>query len=115
MNLNTVCLRIFFVLFIVLVGGMVIFLYASRVLAPLAVCLLPTETAEARYATPLVLVEFRVNSQQQVFHSEISYAGHTGTLLSTAPPTPLINADEEANRMKQTFAESVANLGRPHQ
>ena len=110
MNSNTISLRVFFILLIALVGGIVLFLYASRVVTPLAVCLLPTDAAEARYTNPVVLVEFHMNSQQQVFHSNISYAGHTGILLSTSPPTPLINADEEDALIKQSFAERLAGI-----
>jgi hypothetical protein len=89
MNLNTICLRIFFVLFIGIMGSLMVSLFGVRVATPLLVSFLPTDTAEAHYSDPLLLVEYSTNSTQQLYHSKIVYAGHTATLLTTSEPGPM--------------------------
>ena len=89
MNSNTICLRIFFVLFIAVWGALLVFIYGFRVITPLAVCMMTTDIAEAQFADEFVFVEIKPDSAGQVFHSKISYAGHTGELLTTTPPAPL--------------------------
>jgi hypothetical protein len=112
MSSNTICLRIFFVLFLLIVGGLLLFLYAARAITPLAVCLLPTDKAEARYVGA-VLMEYNMNSTQQVFHSDITYAGHTATLLTTSAPTPLADLATASSRFDAHPGGIRAGLSAP--
>ena len=112
MSSNTICLRIFFVLFLLIVGGLLFFLYAARAITPLAVCLLPTERAEARYVGA-VLMEYAMNSTQQVFHSEIIYAGHTATLLTTSPPASMADLATASPRFGANPGGMRAGLSAP--
>ena len=89
MNSNTICLRIFFVLFILIVGGGEISLYAGKVVTPLAVCFLPTDKVEARLTSSGLLVVSENNSNQQLYRTAIAYADRTTILLTTSPPVPL--------------------------
>lgn len=93
MNSNTLCLRIFYVLYIVIVGGFTAAIYATRALTPIAVCLLPTDNALARQAGGFSFVEYHLNSPQQLFHTQITFEGYSETLLSTSPPFPTPNPD----------------------
>ncbi len=87
MNTNTICLRIFFVLFLIVVGAITVFCYGAKALTPLAVCVLPTERTEARFTSNYSTVEYRLDSTSQLFHTDIAYAGNTATLVTTSPPT----------------------------
>ena len=114
MNLNTICLRIFYVLFLLVVGGPYLFLYALRVLTPLAICVLPTETAQAHYAKPSVSMEYHLDSKQVLYHSEITYAGRTATLLTRTSLTPLPAEGKELAQFQLNLAELKSGL-RPTQ
>jgi len=91
MNLNTACFRIFSVLILATVGLLVVFMHGPKLVIPLAVSVLPTVTAEARYTDPSVWVSGRVTSPNKLYSSEIVYNGHSATLISTTPPGPLID------------------------
>ena len=111
MDSNTICIRISYVVVIVLVGAYTISLYGARALAPIAVCVLPSAVVEGSYTNPIVMRESRMNAPNyQVFHSEISYAGHTATLITSRPLTPSADLAKDAARMRVNLALTQSGL-----
>jgi hypothetical protein len=94
MNLNTICLRIFFALFFLIVGGVFLALYFHKIITPLAVCTLPTTTADARY-TAHVFATFTASPDSILYHSDIMYDGHFARILTATHPTPPVNREKE--------------------
>jgi hypothetical protein len=85
MNLNTICLRIFYVLFLLIVGGVLVAGSGKQLLMPLAVCVLPTHTTEAAVQGP-GLMEFTRNSSEFVYLVNITYGGKAAELRTRTPP-----------------------------
>lgn len=110
MSFDKTCLRVFLILFLLITGGFTVFIYGERVLTPIAVCLLPTETAPAKYVRDSVLYEFRMDSQELLYHSEIAYAGHTKTLLTTTPLIPNATYTKAVAQSRMNMAATEAGL-----
>ncbi len=106
-NLNTICFRISYILILVLVGGIGAVGYFGKVVTPLAVAFLPTETADAHLANSYVAVITKMNSGEQRYEYKISYAGHTAKLIAKKPLVPFVSEDEirrrDEARIKQLY------------
>jgi hypothetical protein len=105
--------RVAFVIALLVIGGLVIVIYGGMALTPLAVWLLPTETEAAKFVSDHVLVEYRPRSPEQRFHSEVSYADRTATLITTTPLSPLAEPEREAARMRMDHAMLSAGIFPP--
>jgi hypothetical protein len=93
MDSRTRTIRVAYVLAILIFGVTLVF-HARRLVAPLAVCVLPSETAEARYTKSRVEVKIGGYGDGDEIRSEISYAGHKATLLTKRPLTQLYSGNE---------------------
>jgi hypothetical protein len=92
--MNIICFRIFLGLVFALLTMFLGWIYVPSLTTPLALSVLPTTTADARYVDPSVWIQGRVGSPQKQYQSTIMYDGYQATLWSTTPPTPLV--DNEA-------------------
>ena len=109
MSSNTICLRIFYILFLLIVGGGMILVHWGMLLTPLAVSMLATEKADATYSSGGVLVLSQIDSNQQIYLSRINYGGHYGELRSRMPPTPLKSRDEITRDLTNLFVSRAGS------
>jgi hypothetical protein len=113
MNFNTLCLRIFFVLFLLLIGSMGLFLYGKRVFTPLAVSVLPSTVTDAHYSSSIALVEFSGNSSSVIIHSDIVYDGNWATIFTATPPVPPVEPERPAARFLANLARATGQPAPP--
>lgn len=113
MNSDIICLRIFFVLFIAVWGGLLAFVYGARIITPVALCMMDTNSTEGEFMNQNVFVEVMRDSDHMLFQSMISYVGRTGVLFTTSPPLAVRKEPTETDVKTETDHVARDFFGQP--
>jgi hypothetical protein len=98
MDANVIAKRIFFIFGLLLTGAILLYGFAGKFLAPLAVTLLPTQTAQAHYARSAGYYLSENDSQSRKLRIPVDFDGQTQTLTfvtSMSVRTPVALVDPE--------------------